>query len=182
MKLIIYILAMTPMVLLPDALKAIDPYDVWAEITGTWLVVWLSITLLLGPVGRLLKKKELFFGKQPLGIATGSWLILHIGGYFVFHSKLADSVIDLITKPYLLIGVVGALILLKMMMTSNKWFIKKLGRGWNVLHSAGVFAAALGVGHAITAQKTTFATGGIVALTLLVAILLRYLIEYRRVK
>ena len=176
MKYVIYLIAMVPLYwVIPEGFQAIDPYDKFLYLTGLWGTVWFSIVLLLGPIGRYFKRKELFYGKQPLGLAVFSWFVLHVFVYFAYHqSGFGIALGDLIIRPYLLVGLTSFSILAALAYTSRQKAIKWLKAGWNQLHQMVVIAAALGAAHGLIAQKTTTTEGAVVAIVLLAALITRY--------
>ena len=183
-KWVLWILMMSPAIpIYQQTTKAIDPYDTGLELTATWMVVCLTIALLTGPIGRLLKQPQAFFAKQPAGIAAFSWSILHILVYFFYNqSQFIHALTDIILKPSVLIGGVSFIILLKMALTSFKGAIKALGKRWNVLHSLGVIAVALGFAHGISFQKTTSTDGAIISMFLLMIVVIRYSLQLWKTK
>ena len=176
MKYAIYLMAMLPLYwVIPEGFQAIDPYDKFLYLTGLWGTVWFSIVLLLGPIGRYTKKKELFYGKQPLGLATFTWFAVHVIAYFWFHQSSFDiALFDLVLRPFLVVGLVAFGILSALAYTSRQKAIKWLKAGWNQLHQMVVIAAALGAAHGLIAQKTTTTEGAVVAMVLLAALITRY--------
>lgn len=181
MKLTLFLLTLIPWIWgVGDIINAIDPYDVSLRFTGTWMVVWLSIVLIIGPLGRFLKNPRVTWCRQPLGISIGIYAVSHILFYLVLSPKFDIALISIVNKPFLLVGAVGAILLLSLSITSNQYSIKKLGKNWKTLHSSATLAAALGVAHSLFSQKTVFTDVGITSTILLGILLSRTLLEIRK--
>ena len=184
MKYVIYILTLIPIYQLAKVSNAIDPYDKWLEITGIWAVIWLSLVLVSGPLGRFNGRfNKLTYGRKPIGLSVSTWMILHIAGYFIFHQNFNQSLFDLISKPFLVIGLLAAVIFSLMAITSSWNVLKMIGpQSWKVLHGAITTASALVVGHGLTAQKVVTTDAGKFILILVLALIVRYNLEFWRVK
>ena len=184
LKWILYTGMMIPIIPVSiDTIYAIDPYDEGLEHTGLFMVIALSIALLAGPIGRLLKKPKLWILKQPMGLAAFTWSLVHILVYLYYNqSILYVAALDILIKPSIATGAIAFIILLKLALTSFSGAVRLLGKRWNVLHSSVVIAATLAVGHGLGFQKTTTTDGAIVSLSLLLVILMRYFFEFVRAK
>ena len=184
MKYLIYIITLLPVYQLVVVPSAIDPYDLWLEITGVWAIIWLSLVLVSGPLGRFNRRfNPLTYGRKPIGLSVATWMTLHIAGYFIFHQSFKQSLIDLISKPFLVIGLVAAVIFMAMAITSSWNVLKMIGpQSWKVLHGAITTASAFVVGHGLTAQKVVTTDAGKFILILLLALIIRYNLEFWRVK
>ena len=183
MKYLIYILAMMPIVPIVMGLgNSFDPYDYLIDGTARWLMIWFILLLTLGPLMRSFRIRSGIVGKQPLGLAVGTWALLHVISYFVFHSStVGRAALDLLTKPFLVLGVISFTFLVLLAATSYQRAIRWLGKKWNILHKLSLWAAALGAAHGLVAQKVAINEFGLYALLILILLAWRGVTSLRKV-
>jgi sulfoxide reductase heme-binding subunit YedZ len=183
MKYLIYILAMIPAIpVFVNSGISLDPYDDLLADTGRWMSIWFILLLALGPLFRSFRIKSGIIFKQPLGVAVYSWAILHLTSYFVFHSQpFIRASTELLTKPFLILGVIAFVLMISLGITSFKGAIRIMGKKWNVLHKLSLWTAAIGYSHALTAQKTTFTEFGGYSLIILILLAWRGFTAIRKV-
>ena len=183
MKLLLYILAMLPVYpTLVGVSISFDPYDTAVYETGRWMMIWFILLLSLGPLMRSFRIRQGTWGKQPLGLAVFSWALLHVLSYFVFHSStIGRAALELVTKPFLVIGVIAFTFLILLAATSYQRAIRWLGKKWNVLHKLSLWAAALGATHGLVAQKVAINEFGAYSLIILILLMWRGLTAIRKV-
>ena len=150
-----------------------DPIEDLIEGLGEFglqlLIVGLAITPLLRIAGLNLMRFRRALGVVAFGYVLAHflvWLLLDIGIW-------AQIISDLTTKPYLMVGLASLVLLLPLAVTSNNWSVRKLGRGWRVLHRLVYAAAILGGVHNMLQEKTFDGEAAIYLAVILILLALR---------
>ena len=150
-----------------------DPIEDLIEGLGEFglqlLIVGLAITPLLRIAGLNLMRFRRALGVVAFGYVLAHflvWLLLDIGIW-------AQIISDLTTKPYLMAGLASLVLLLPLAVTSNNWSVRKLGRGWRVLHRLVYAAAILGGVHNMLQEKTFDGEAAIYLAVILILLALR---------
>ncbi|WP_132703777.1 sulfite oxidase heme-binding subunit YedZ [Reinekea marinisedimentorum] len=122
----------------------IDPVEVLLAETGEWSLRFLLITLACSPLRRL-KVKRLARYRRMLGLYSFYYASLHlaiyVSGWIQFDWQLLVE--DLISRPFIYIGMAVWLVLMVLAITSPKAVIKRLKKWWLVIHRF-VYVAAFG--------------------------------------
>ena len=157
LKVALHLAAFLPLVWLfyaaSQGLFRADPAKDIQHFTGRMALKLLLATLLVTPLTRLLK--------QPLLIRTRRLLGL---------SNLSLLGSELVSRPYLTLGIVSWLILLALALTSFQAAQRKLGRRWQTLHNFIYLVAILAPIHylwsvkILSPQPVLYALGAIVLL------------------
>jgi DMSO/TMAO reductase YedYZ heme-binding membrane subunit/ferredoxin len=104
---------------------------------------WFALVALLfiRPLADILPKQNLFcklmIMRKGLGILAGSFIMAHSVGYFLAHDLSLPA--SLIASQYWSLtnlfgwGMLGALVVIPLLLTSNRWSMKKLGTYWKPL-------------------------------------------------
>ena len=174
MKYLLYCLTLIPLIwILPDINSQIDPYDYLLSQTGRWMMIWLILLLTLGPLMRSYKIRTAW-AKQPLGLSVTTWSILHVLSYFSLHAEPLDrAIIEILIRPFLVLGLIAFVIILILGLTSNQLAIRKLRKRWTVLHKLALWAGAIGAAHGLVAQKVATNEFGFYSLLILLLLLWR---------
>ncbi|MDK7920336.1 protein-methionine-sulfoxide reductase heme-binding subunit MsrQ, partial [Aerococcus urinae] len=104
------------------------------------------------------------YAKQPLLIRTRrllglwcfAWATLHLTSYALLElgiNNLALLGSELVTRPYLTLGIVSWLVLLALTLTSTQYAQRKLGRRWQLLHNFVYLVAILAPIHYLWSVK-----------------------------
>lgn len=81
---------------------------------------------------------------------------------------------ELVTRPYLTLGIISWLILLALAATSTLWAMRKLGAKWQTLHNLVYLVAILAPIHYLWSVKTFSPQPFIYALLAVLLLALRY--------
>lgn len=132
----------------PDGLGA-NPQEFLIRSTGIWAIVFLWLTLCVTPVRRLLGQPALVRIRRMLGLFSFFYTALHVLGwaYWEHAADLAEMWADVLQRTFVWVGVLGALPMLLLALTSTQGWIRRLGRGWQRLHSSIYAIAALSILH-----------------------------------
>jgi sulfoxide reductase heme-binding subunit YedZ len=131
-----------------------EPYTEVIHQLGLWTIRLLLITLAVTPLQQILGWRGLGSVRRILGVATGCYAALHLGGYMLDQmfdwTKIAT---EILLRLYLLIGFVALLGLLALTLTSTDGMMRRLGRNWGRLHRLVYPVALLGLAHFFIQSK-----------------------------
>ncbi len=159
---------------LADQLGA-NPQEALIRASGDWALRFLCIVLAVTPLRMLSKTPSLARFRRMLGLFMYFYVLLHFLSYSWFDMgfDLAEIVIDIIKRPFILVGALSLLLLTPLAATSFNAAIKRLGsKRWQLLHKLIYAVAGLAVLHFfwMRAGKNDFAEvaiyAGILALLL----------------
>jgi sulfoxide reductase heme-binding subunit YedZ len=108
--------------------------------SGKWAVRFLLLSLAMTPLNTLLGWRSAIKLRKPAGLWAFGFGLLHFVLYVVDMGQ--GWLHDPIPTYYLALGAVGLLILSAMAATSNRWAMKRMGKGWKRLHRL-VYAAGI---------------------------------------
>lgn len=149
LKVVLHLAAFLPFVYLFMAASqgwlSADPAKDIQHFTGRMALKLLLATLLVSPLTRYLKQPLLIRTRRLLGVWCFAWASLHLISYYLLelgydHLRLLGS--ELISRPYLLLGMISWIILFALAVTSFQRMQRKLGRRWQTLHN-GVYLVAI---------------------------------------
>ena len=115
-----------------------DPAKDIQHFTGRMALKFLLATLLVSPLARYAKQPLLIRTRRLLGLWCFAWATLHLTSYALLElgiNNLALLGSELVTRPYLTLGIVSWLVLLALTLTSTQYAQRKLGRRWQLLHN-----------------------------------------------
>ncbi|WP_041528161.1 protein-methionine-sulfoxide reductase heme-binding subunit MsrQ [Paracoccus aminophilus] len=116
-----------------------------------FLIAGLAVTPLLR-LGRL----NLMRFRRALGLLAFSYAVLHVLVWVVLDMGLSwgQMLGDLVKRPYLTVGMLAALALVPLAVTSNNWSIRKLGGAeWRRLHQLVYIAVPAAAMHFLWVGK-----------------------------
>ena len=128
------------------------PSSFMVHVTGEWAIRWLVLCLSCTPLYILFGWRSWLSVKKALGLYAFMYGILHL----LFFAA-AEGWLAVFSEFNFVMGLLALLIMLPLALTSNRWSMQSLGKGWKLLHravyAAGIFAvlhlAFLGEGSAI---------------------------------
>ncbi|EKK5220968.1 protein-methionine-sulfoxide reductase heme-binding subunit MsrQ [Cronobacter sakazakii] len=177
LKVALHLAAFLPLVWLfyaaSQGLFSADPAKDIQHFTGRMALKLLLATLLVTPLTRLLKQPLLIRTRRLLGLWCFAWATLHLVSYSLLELGLSNLSLlgsELVSRPYLTLGVVSWLILLALAFTSFQAAQRKLGRRWQILHNFIYLVAILAPIHylwsvkILSLQPVLYALGAIVLL------------------
>ncbi|MBM6488008.1 protein-methionine-sulfoxide reductase heme-binding subunit MsrQ [Enterobacter hormaechei] len=115
-----------------------DPAKDIQHFTGRMALKFLLATLLVSPLARYAKQPLLIRTRRLLGLWCFAWATLHLTSYALLElgiNNLALLGSELVTRPYLTLGIVSWLVLLALTLTSTQYAQRKMGRRWQLLHN-----------------------------------------------
>ncbi|NIG22089.1 protein-methionine-sulfoxide reductase heme-binding subunit MsrQ [Pantoea sp. Al-1710] len=181
LKVVLHLAAFLPFVYLFMAASqgwlSADPAKDIQHFTGRMALKLLLATLLVSPLTRYLKQPLLIRTRRLLGVWCFAWACLHLTSYYLLelgynHLQLLGS--EIVSRPYLLLGMICWLVLLTLAITSFQRAQRKLGRRWQTLHNGIYLVAILAPIHYLWSVKVFSPQPWIYALVALVLLGWRY--------
>lgn len=154
-----------------------DPAKDIQHFTGRMALKFLLATLLVTPLARYGRQPLLIRVRRLLGLWCFAWATLHLVSYSLLELGLSNLQLlgsELISRPYLTLGIISWLILLALALTSFQKAQRKLGRRWQTLHNTIYLVAILAPIHSIWSVKTLSPQPLIYALIAALLLLYRY--------
>ncbi len=141
---------------LTDRLSA-NPLDDITELTGTWTLRFLMITLAVSPLRRLTGWSSLIRFRRMLGLFAFFHGFLHFMTFVALEQEFMwpEIVKDIPMRPFITAGFTGFVLMIPLAVTSTKKWIARLGgRRWQWLHRLVYVSAAAGVIHYLWLVKS----------------------------
>jgi sulfoxide reductase heme-binding subunit YedZ len=148
------------LMLVLDAARAnlgANPIDKITELTGTWTLRFVMITLAVTPVRRLTGWNAIIKARRMLGLFAFFYGTLHMLTYVVLDQFFGWSFIwaDIAKRPYITMGVLGFTMMIPLAITSTAGWIRRLGgRRWALLHRLIYVTGIAGVIHYLWLVKS----------------------------
>ena len=181
LKVIIYLAAILPFLWLLLSVDqgwfSADPAKDIQHFTGRMTLKFLLVTLLVTPVARYGKQPLLIRTRRLLGLWCFAWGTLHLLSYSflelgINNIRLLGS--ELISRPYLTLGIISWILLLALACTSTLWAQRKLGAAWQKLHNFIYLIAILAPIHYLWSVKVLSPQPVIYAAIAAILLALRY--------
>jgi methionine sulfoxide reductase heme-binding subunit len=131
----------------PDPVKALE--HALGERALQLVILGLTVT----PLRRLTGLSLLKF-RRAIGVLTFSYVALHLLVWLVLDVQILSQILtDIAKRPYITIGMAAFVLMLPLVLTSNNFSVRKLGRRWTRLHLLTYPAAILGGLHYVMLVK-----------------------------
>ncbi len=133
-----------------------DPVETLINETGTWAIQLLLVTLTLSPIAKWLPSPEPIKFRRVIGIYTFVYALAHLFTYVFFELQLDMGLIgsEIVSRPYIIIGMIALLMLLALTVTSFKRLQRTMGKRWQSLHNSIYLILPLALLHFSLSQKT----------------------------
>ncbi|WP_449632013.1 protein-methionine-sulfoxide reductase heme-binding subunit MsrQ [Rahnella aceris] len=181
LKVIIYLCAILPFFWIVLSINqggfSADPAKDIQHFTGRMTLKFLLVTLLVTPVARYGKQPLLIRTRRLLGLWCFSWGTLHLLSYSflelgINNIRLLGS--ELISRPYLTLGIICWILLLALACTSTVWAQRKMGSTWQKLHNFIYLIAILAPIHYLWSVKVLSPQPVIYAILAVILLAFRY--------
>ena len=132
-----------------------NPIEFITHSTGDWTLIFLLITLSITPLRKLSRQYWLIGFRRMFGLFAFFYGCLHLMTY-VWLDKFFDvheMLHDIAKRKFITAGMTAFALMIPLALTSTKWSIRKLGKGWQKLHRLIYLSAAAGVIHYIWLVK-----------------------------
>jgi sulfoxide reductase heme-binding subunit YedZ len=154
-----------------------DPAKDIQHFTGRMALKFLLGSLLIAPLARYGKQPLLIRVRRLLGLWCFAWATLHLVSYSVLELGISNLGLlgsELISRPYLTLGIISWLILLALALTSFQKAQRKLGKRWQTLHNGVYLVLILAPIHYLWSVKTFSPQPWIYALIAAILLAWRY--------
>ena len=148
-----------------------DPVQKLNRELGDWALIFVIVTLAIRPVAEILDKRSVISYRRMLGLFAFFYASLHITSYIVIDLQLNwdDFAKDIIKRNYILIGLITILLMLPLVITSNKSMIKLMGAlRWRQLHYLIYPISILGAIHFFMMVRADFYRPAIYSILILI--------------
>lgn len=135
----------------------VDPIRASLHMTGSLAIGTLIMTLGVTPIRVLTGWKQAYLYRRPLGLMAFIYVIAHVSIFAVHDQQLNVAAIadELLQRRYLQIGLLSALLLVPLALTSTPAMMQRMGFArWKRLHQSIYLAAVLAVLHYALQSKT----------------------------
>jgi sulfoxide reductase heme-binding subunit YedZ len=116
--------------------------------TGEWAIRFLITILMCTPIRILLGWTCSLYTRQAIGITAGFFTVLHFSLFIKYEGFIA-----IFSEPKLVLGFLAGIIVVALMITSNKRSMKLLKKAWKKLHRMAYVAAGLVLLHVILLKE-----------------------------
>ncbi|KAB8306512.1 MULTISPECIES: protein-methionine-sulfoxide reductase heme-binding subunit MsrQ [Rahnella] len=133
-----------------------DPAKDIQHFTGRMTLKFLLVTLLVTPLARYGKQPLLIRTRRLLGLWCFAWGTLHLLSYSFLELGISNIRLlgsELISRPYLTLGIICWILLLALACTSTLWAQRKMGASWQKLHNFIYLIAILAPIHYLWSVK-----------------------------
>jgi sulfoxide reductase heme-binding subunit YedZ len=154
-----------------------DPVKDIQHFTGRMALKLLLAALLITPLARYAKQPLLIRTRRLLGLWCFAWATLHLTSYALLELGIHNLGLlgrELITRPYLTLGITSWIILFALTLTSTQAAQRKLGKRWQLLHNFVYLVAILAPIHYLWSVKILSPQPIIYALLALLLLACRY--------
>ncbi|MFD1552996.1 ferric reductase-like transmembrane domain-containing protein [Putridiphycobacter roseus] len=134
------------------------------HVSGEFAIRWMTAVLTLTPIFIIFGVTNLYV-RQAMGIATAIWSLLH---FILF--IWAEGFLETFTQVNYIAGFIAIVILIPMLLTSNRKSMAILKANWKKLQSLVYIVIILSLLHIILLDKTWLIYGIIVGLGFIVRI------------
>jgi sulfoxide reductase heme-binding subunit YedZ len=153
-KLVVFINSLIPLALLLwDIYRqrvGPNPLEFATRTTGMLTLIFLCLTLAVTPLRNIFGINSLVKFRRMLGLFAFFYGSLHLLTYIWFDRlfNFVSVAVDVVQRPFILLGMTGFLLMLPLAVTSTNQMVKRLGgQRWAMLHRLVYLAAIAGVVH-----------------------------------
>ena len=126
---------------------------------GRWALKLIIAVLAITPLRRF-AGVNLIRWRRPLGVMASVYVLLHLASWLVLDMGLLwqQALGDLVKRPYITLGMIGAVLILPLALTSNDASLRRLGGArWRRLHRLTYPVALLAAIHFVLQGKVWMA-------------------------
>lgn len=160
-----------------------DPGKALVDLFGLGTLVLLLITLAMTPLQRVTGWAGWVHVRRQLGLWCFTYALLHMLGYgfFILGFDWAQLSVELVKRPYIIVGSLGFLCLLTLAITSNRYSQRRLGARWKKLHRLAYLILGLGLLHMLWIVRADLKEWSMYAAVGVLLLLLRIPVIARRI-
>jgi sulfoxide reductase heme-binding subunit YedZ len=161
---------------------SVNPIQDITQRLGRAALYLLIACLAVTPLNTLLGWRALIRHRRALGLYAFLYAALHFTMFAAvdYGLDLQEISRQTVEKPYILMGITAGSILLALAITSFKWWMRQMGKGWQSLHRLVYLAGIVVIIHYAWAKKgNLFTLSGDILAPLLWGLLLVILLVLR---
>lgn len=181
LKALIHLAAFLPLIWLVYAVQqgylSADPAKDIQHFTGRMALKLLLAGLLVTPLARYGRQPLLIRCRRLIGLWCFAWVTLHLLSYALLELGIDNFGLlgsELVSRPYLTLGIISWLILLALAATSTQRAQRRLKNRWQTLHNLVYVVAILAPIHYIWSVKILSPLPLIYALAAAALLAMRY--------
>jgi len=131
----------------------VEPISALERVLGETGLKLLIVGLAITPLRRY-AGINLIRLRRAIGLTAFLYIAVHLTVWLVLDvQSFARLWSDILKRPYITIGMLGFVLMIPLAVTSNNWFVRKLGPVWRRLHKLTYVAAVLGALHFVMLAK-----------------------------
>jgi methionine sulfoxide reductase heme-binding subunit len=160
-----------------------DPGKTLVDRFGLGTLVLLLVTLAMTPLQRMTGWAGWIIVRRQLGLWCFASVVLHMlaYGFFILGFDWAQLGVELVKRPYIIVGSLGFLCLLPLAVTSNRYSQRRLGARWKKLHKLIYVVLGLGLLHMLWIVRADLKEWAIYAAVGALLLVLRVPVIARRI-
>jgi sulfoxide reductase heme-binding subunit YedZ len=160
----------------------VNPIQEALQISGRTALNLLAASLVITPAAHLLRTPRLLPLRRTLGLWAFAWAALHMAVFAIVDFGLDWGMIarEFAEKAYLMAGALALVILIPLAVTSTRFWQRRLGARWKMLHRGVYLAATLALLHYWAALKPDLNDALLIYAPLLALLLLLRIPAIRR--
>ncbi|CAJ0998571.1 Protein-methionine-sulfoxide reductase heme-binding subunit MsrQ [Sodalis praecaptivus] len=181
LKIVLHLAALLPLLWLVYAVSqgdfSADPAKDIQHFTGRMALKLLLASLLVTPLARYARQPLFVRCRRLLRLWCFAWATLHLASYALLELGIDNLRLlsrELVTRPYLVLGITSWVILLLLADTSTLWAQRKLKNRWQILHNLIYIVAILAPIHYLWSVKILSPQPVLYAAAALALLALRY--------
>lgn len=126
-----------------------DPGKALVDRFGLGTLILLLITLAMTPLQKLTGWPGWIVVRRQLGLWCFAYVVMHMTMYalFILGMDWGQLGVELVKRPYIIVGALAFLGLLALAVTSNRYSQRRLGARWKKLHRLVYIILGLGLLH-----------------------------------
>ncbi|MCK7614390.1 sulfite oxidase heme-binding subunit YedZ [Roseibium sediminicola] len=157
-----------------------EPYEAALHSAGDWTVRLLLLTLAITPIRRIFSWNRIAGVRRMIGVSVLAYALLHLGLYAAEEQwNLAKVASEIVQRIYLTIGFTALFGLSLLGATSFDAAIRRLGRGWQRLHSLVYGIGILALVHFFLQSKSDVTQATLMSGLFLLLMLYRLAVKAR---
>ncbi len=132
-----------------------NPIQYIHHFTGNWAIRFILLGLAITPLRRIFRQNKLIQFRRMIGLYAAFYVALHLMNFMVLDYFFDWPAIlkEILKRPAITLGMAGAILLLPLVVTSTRGWVRRLGRNWSRLHRLVYLIAVLAVIHNIMMVK-----------------------------
>ena len=127
-----------------------NPVEFFIRTTGTLTLIFLTLSLAVTPLRKLIGWNFLSHFRRMLGLFAFAYAFLHLTAWVAVDRvmNLRSVVEETVKRPFITLGMVAFLMMVPLAVTSTNAAVKRMGAArWKRLHRLAYVAGVLGVIH-----------------------------------